>query len=99
MLFIVCRLNFCDLSEDCCEALASALSSNSSSLRELDLSSNELEDSGVELLSAGLGSPHCTLETLRSVLLNVQQLHIRRLLKNDYLPPGLRINPKCRLNM
>ncbi|XP_056438575.1 NLR family CARD domain-containing protein 3-like, partial [Gadus chalcogrammus] len=57
-------MNGCRLSERCCEALASVLSSNFSSLRELDLSNNDLQDSGVKLLSAGLGSPDCTLETL-----------------------------------
>ncbi|CAL8249917.1 unnamed protein product [Boreogadus saida] len=58
-------LNGCHLSVGFCEALASVLSSNSSSLRELDLSTNDLKDSIVKLLSAGLGSPHCALETLR----------------------------------
>ncbi|XP_059908585.1 NLR family CARD domain-containing protein 3-like isoform X2 [Gadus macrocephalus] len=59
------RLNGCNLSGRCCEALASVLSSNSSRLRELDLSTNDLQDSGVKMLFVGLGSPHCTLETLR----------------------------------
>ncbi|XP_072567028.1 uncharacterized protein [Paramormyrops kingsleyae] len=58
-------LNSCDLSVENCEVLASALRSNSSLLRELDLSNNDLQDSGVKLLSAGLGDSHCKLEILR----------------------------------
>ncbi|KAM3872640.1 protein NLRC3-like [Diretmus argenteus] len=57
-------LSGCQLSERSCEALASVLSSKSSSLRDLDLSNNDLQDSGVELISAGLGSPDCSLESL-----------------------------------
>ncbi|XP_018581254.1 NACHT, LRR and PYD domains-containing protein 12-like isoform X2 [Scleropages formosus] len=59
------RLHLCKLTEECCEALASVLSSKSSQLRKLDLSNNDLQDSGVKLLSAGLANPHCKLEMLR----------------------------------
>uniref|UniRef100_A0A8C7YIZ9 NACHT LRR and PYD domain-containing protein n=1 Tax=Oryzias sinensis TaxID=183150 RepID=A0A8C7YIZ9_9TELE len=61
------RLDDCNLSERSCAALCSVLSSQSSRLKVLDLSENNLQDSGVKLLSAGLESPDCKLETLRSV--------------------------------
>uniref|UniRef100_A0A671VD22 B30.2/SPRY domain-containing protein n=1 Tax=Sparus aurata TaxID=8175 RepID=A0A671VD22_SPAAU len=58
-------LSACNLSERSCETLSSVLSSQSSSLRELDLGNNHLQDSGVKLLAVGMKSPHCKLETLR----------------------------------
>ncbi|KAF4071231.1 hypothetical protein AMELA_G00283730 [Ameiurus melas] len=59
------ELRECDLKEESCRVLSSVLSSNSSRLRELNLSYNKLQDSGVKLLSAGLEDPHCTLEILK----------------------------------
>ncbi|XP_035984170.1 NLR family CARD domain-containing protein 3 [Fundulus heteroclitus] len=57
-------LSVCNLLPRSCEVLSTVLSSQSSHLRELDLSNNDLKDSGVKLLSGGLGSQHCTLRSL-----------------------------------
>ncbi|XP_047456065.1 NLR family CARD domain-containing protein 3-like [Mugil cephalus] len=59
------QLTGCGLSETHCEVVASALKSNPSYLTELNLNFNNLEDSGMKHLSAGLESPNCRLETLR----------------------------------
>ncbi|KAL1250661.1 hypothetical protein QQF64_018457, partial [Cirrhinus molitorella] len=57
-------LNYCRIEEEGCAALISALRSNPSHLRELDLSCNEPGDSGVNQLCALLKDPHCKLEKL-----------------------------------
>ncbi|XP_076744150.1 protein NLRC3-like isoform X1 [Maylandia zebra] len=72
-------LSGCLITEEGCRSLASALSSNPSHLRELDLSYNHPGDSGVELLSAGLKDPRWRLDTLRVEPAGVQ-----------WLRPGLR---------
>ncbi|XP_049333138.1 NACHT, LRR and PYD domains-containing protein 14-like [Astyanax mexicanus] len=55
----------CNLGVKTCGNLESVLNLENSTLKELDLSNNDLQDSGVELLSAGLKSSHCKLQILR----------------------------------
>uniref|UniRef100_A0AAZ1XUD8 NACHT, LRR and PYD domains-containing protein 12-like n=1 Tax=Oreochromis aureus TaxID=47969 RepID=A0AAZ1XUD8_OREAU len=72
-------LSGCMITGEGCTYLASALSSNPSHLRELDLSYNHPGNSGMKLLSAGLKDPGWRLDTLR-----VEPAGVR------WLRPGLR---------
>uniref|UniRef100_A0A3P8V2G1 B30.2/SPRY domain-containing protein n=1 Tax=Cynoglossus semilaevis TaxID=244447 RepID=A0A3P8V2G1_CYNSE len=59
------KLSWCELSEESCKGLnLSVLCSASSNLTKLDLSHNDLLDSGVEQLAEGLKSVHCKLKSL-----------------------------------
>ncbi|XP_041656494.1 NLR family CARD domain-containing protein 3-like isoform X1 [Cheilinus undulatus] len=71
------RLSGCNLSERSCGALSSVLSS--SRLKELDLSNNDLQDSGVEQLCGGLKDPLSTLESLRLSVCNLSERSCRAL--------------------
>ncbi|XP_073690863.1 NLR family CARD domain-containing protein 3-like [Garra rufa] len=57
-------LNDCGLTVKSCSALATVLGSDTS-LKELNMSNNNLQDSGVKLLCSGLGNMKCHLEILR----------------------------------
>ncbi|XP_043092030.1 NACHT, LRR and PYD domains-containing protein 12-like [Puntigrus tetrazona] len=66
----LCRLNIlrlcgCHLTALSCESLSSILQSSNSVLREMDLSNNDLQDSGVLVLLDGMKSPNSKLEILR----------------------------------
>ncbi|XP_076152265.1 protein NLRC3-like isoform X2 [Alosa pseudoharengus] len=58
-------LEKCDLTEESCSYLASALTAHSSSLRLLDLSYNKLLDSGMELICCALCHRNSKLEELK----------------------------------
>ncbi|XP_061086525.1 neoverrucotoxin subunit beta-like [Conger conger] len=75
----LCRLSGCQVTERGCASLASALRSNLSHLRELDLSYNHPGESGVRALSAALEDPSCRLKKL-----NIDHGGVNR------LKPGLR---------
>ncbi|XP_065130562.1 NACHT, LRR and PYD domains-containing protein 3-like [Paramisgurnus dabryanus] len=61
----------CGLNNTCCETVASALQSSNSPVRDLDLSNNDLRDSGVKLIFDALRSPNCKLEILRLAICNL----------------------------
>lgn len=62
----------CNLTRHSCEIVVSALQSLNSSLRDLDLSNNDLQDTGVKMLSDALKSTNCKLEILRCVRVELQ---------------------------
>ncbi len=60
----------CNLTAQCCESLSSALQSSNSVLRELDLSNNDLQDSGLKFISDELKNLYCQLQILRYLRTN-----------------------------
>ncbi|XP_067292599.1 NACHT, LRR and PYD domains-containing protein 3-like [Pseudorasbora parva] len=80
-------LSNCDLDDTCCETVALALQTPNSPLIELDMSGNNLYDSGVKLLSGGLKSPNCQLKILSLSFCEVTDESC------GYLASALRSNP------
>ncbi|XP_073689381.1 NACHT, LRR and PYD domains-containing protein 12-like [Garra rufa] len=66
----ILRLYGCKITAQSCESLSTALQSSNSVLRELDLSNNDLKDTGVKLLSDGL-KRNSKLEILRLSICNL----------------------------
>ncbi|XP_077327177.1 NACHT, LRR and PYD domains-containing protein 12-like [Lithobates pipiens] len=64
------RLIGCDVTSSGCDDLRSILINNRN-LTKLELSDNNLEDSGIKLLCEGLRDPGCTLQSLRLIRCDV----------------------------
>ncbi|KAM5141333.1 NACHT, LRR and PYD domains-containing protein 3-like [Mantella aurantiaca] len=71
------RIQECKLSPSCCDDLRSLLITHRS-LTSLDLSTNDLMDSGIKLLCEGLRDPHCNLQDL-----NIQRCGLTHLSCDD----------------
>ncbi|XP_048019215.1 NACHT, LRR and PYD domains-containing protein 3-like [Megalobrama amblycephala] len=65
------QLQFCNLTAHSCKSLSSVLQSSNMFLEELNLSNNDLQDSGVKRLSDGLKSPKCQMQILRLQFCNL----------------------------
>uniref|UniRef100_A0A3P9LFB6 B30.2/SPRY domain-containing protein n=1 Tax=Oryzias latipes TaxID=8090 RepID=A0A3P9LFB6_ORYLA len=77
----------CKVTTDWIEHLTFDLKFSSSAVRDLDLSNNDLTDSGVKLLCDGLENPNCRLEILRLSGCLVTETGCQ------YLVAALKLNP------
>ncbi|XP_067283521.1 uncharacterized protein [Pseudorasbora parva] len=81
----ILRLSICNLTAQCCESLSSVLQSSNSVLRELDLSNNDLQDSGVKILFDGLKSWNIKILRLSGCMVTEEGC--------GYVSSALRSNP------
>ncbi len=79
------RLSDCEMTDEGCSAVTSALKSNPSHLRELNLSGNKLGDSGVKNLSDLLMNTQFKLEKLELVSLYSTAVTIRLKITVQYI--------------
>lgn len=85
----LCRLSRCGVTDGGCSSLASALLSNPSHLREINLDNNNPGYSGLRLLSAVMEDPTFKLETLRLVLLKCSGPSFSKTFNPDHNDPVL----------